>query len=198
MSCTDNNIPQYLHYTADRKIYHNKDFKNSHSIYRLTKKGNPVEFPEGKQNAVSCKWSKLLKKKVHITQFETDENKQDYKFLFVRELRKTFVEKRFNENDDTYHTIKFQLFHKPEACNYPHTEILVHHVKYKNDEIILDKIITYEEWENKSVELKRKKSMFYKDLRKDIRDYLLGIFIEKHYDYKIVYYYFKTIDSVLN
>lgn len=175
MSCEG--IPEYLIRKSKPKLNMDQDADPQDNIYRIKKKGNPVEVPGGKIAGLSCKWSKLIKEE-HIPLYYSESIGDDYRYNIVEEIRKHKVED-YNEHEDEFNRITCLLKHVPEDCDYSHVEIDVRHQVYKGDEngkLLSDDAIDYDCWVNKCARLPKSTSKFYKSLRSKYRADLIILF----------------------
>lgn len=171
MKCDNKEIPSYLHWN-NRKPYRNEDYYYFHKLYRLKSKGNPIVIPEPWINAISCKWSKLVKQKHVMLQPEKIIG-DEYDFVFIREI-KSYERKNVLNDQHEYmgtHILSCVLKHSPNPCDFSHSEILIRHRVFKNNEStpFFDEIYTYESWASETAMLRKMKSRFFKELKSDFR-----------------------------
>lgn len=171
MKCDCQEIPTYLHWNF-RITHSDKDYLSFHKLYRLKQIGNPIEIPAKWITAISCRWSKFIKKN-HILLQPIKKLGDDYDFVFVRELRTYERKRELSEKHELngIHSLTCIFKHSPLPCDYSHTEILIRHRVYRPEEKepFFDETYTYESWANETAQLKRGKSIFFKDLKKDFR-----------------------------
>jgi hypothetical protein len=171
MECTNTEIPSYLHWN-NRKIFHDKDYFYFQKLYRIKNSGNPIEVPAQWINAISCKWSKVVKKQ-HILLQPEKKIGDEYDFVFVSELRKYKRESILNEQHEFMgnHVLTCVIKHSPLPCDFSHSEILIRHRVYEcvTNKLIFDEIYSYESWQNKTAMLKKQKNKFFKDLKSNFR-----------------------------
>jgi hypothetical protein len=171
MKCDNQEVPPYLHWN-NRSTYEDKDYYYFHKLYRLKAKGNPILIPEKWINAISCKWSKLVKQK-HIMLQPDKKIGDEYDFVFIKEI-KSYERINVLKDDHEYtgvHVLSCILKHNPLPCDFSHSEILIRHRVFKNEESVpfFDEVYSYESWESQTAMLKKMKSKFFKDLKSDFR-----------------------------
>jgi hypothetical protein len=162
MPCPHANIPKYLQYSIGQKIFKQKRFKNRHLLYRtgIKENFNPIEFPFS-STAISVCWSFLIAKKDVLDAVLTGAKNPEklgnnVYFSYVKDIRTTKVE--MLREDGVYkgnHILTTVIKHSPFECNYSHSEILINHVYYENDEL-KSKVLEHDDW-NKSLFKKWKK-----------------------------------------
>lgn len=171
MECPNSEIPSYLHWN-NRKVFLNKDYLYFHKLYRLKISGNPIDIPNQWVNAISCKWSKIVKKKDILIQPEKKIG-DDYNFVFLNEIKKYKRESVLNEPHEYLgkHLLTCVLIHSPIPCDFSHSEILIRHRIYdiESSKINFDETYSYESWEKKNAMLKKQKHKFFKNLKSDFR-----------------------------
>jgi hypothetical protein len=172
MKCDKPNIPTYLKWN-DKEVYKDNDFYYFHKLYRLKPSGNPIEIPEKYANAVSCRWSKLTKKK-HITIDPPKTHYSDYDFVLVQEIRNYTKTGFLTDKQNQYfgkHVLTCVLHHSPEDCNYSHCEVLIRHQVFKHDseEKILDEVCSHKDWVDKTAILNKEQGKFFKGLKSAFR-----------------------------
>ena len=171
MSCDSKVIPAYLHW-ATKKTYKQEDFYYFHKLYRIKSKGNPIDIPAQWLTAISCKWSRLIKKK-HILIQPEKKIGDDYDFVFIKEVKKYERKDILRDNHEFkgVHKLSCVIIHKPEPCDYSHSEILIRHRIYREEEIepFFDETYSYESWAKETALLKKSNARFFKDLKKDFR-----------------------------
>ena len=175
MKCDNLNVPTYLHWNEKETLL-DKDFLYYHKLYRLkNSRSNPIEIPEKYANAVSCRWSKLIKRKHIVIPLENkDSNFQDYDYVFLQEIRNYKKTGILDNNQHQYsgkHVLTCELSHSPENCNFSHVEILIHHQVYSDNtnQPIFDQVYSYQEWLEKKAMLNREGGKFFKGLKKAFR-----------------------------
>ena len=177
MKCNNPEIPSYLHWN-NRGIFLDEDFKNFHKLYRIRVEGNPIEIPEQWINAISCKWSKLIKKKHILLQPEKNIG-NDYDFVYVQEIREYRKQSTLDTQHDYKgtHVLSCVLYHSPLACDYSHSEILIRHriFKEQNESPYFDETYTYESWAEKTAMLKKQQGKFFKELKKAFRADMIAL-----------------------
>lgn len=172
MKCDKENIPPYLHWN-EKRIFESHRFRYFHSLYRIKSIGNPITIPEAWGNAISCRWSKLIKKKDILLQ-PYSQLGNDYNFVFIEEIKKYYKKRHLRDERHEYagvHVLTCVLAHSPLACDYSHCEILIRHRVFKIGETkpYFDETYTHRSWEEKTAMLKRLGGKFFKDLRSDFR-----------------------------
>lgn len=181
MKCNNPQVPKYLHKNSKR-VFKDKDFLYFQKVYRLKHAGNEIEIPAGSINAISCRWSKLIKNKHIIMALEDPKSAYtDYMFVFMQEIRdyqKIGVFEQQGHNLAGRHELTCEMFHKAEDCNYAHVEILIRHRVYRNGETTpyFDKVYSYEDWENSTAELRKSSGKFFKEFRKQFRLDMIKLF----------------------
>lgn len=181
MNCDNKEIPPYLHWN-NRTPLKATDYRYFQKLYRLKSSGNPIEIPEAWITSISCKWSKIVRKK-DILSHPANEKWNDYDFLYIRELRKyhrTVVLNEQHEFNGT-HELTCLITHAPLPCDFSHSEILIRHKIFKLDETkpYFDEVYTYESWENKTALLKKQRHRFFKELKSDFRADMIRLFSRK-------------------
>jgi len=171
MKCDDPNIPEYLHWNA-RNEFSPSDFFYYHKLYRRKPNNNPLEIPAAWVTAISCRWSRIVKKK-HITHPADSRLGDDYNFVFVKKVRRYKLVKTYEDPHEYngVHVLTCEIFHRPNNCDYSHSEILIRHRIFQNGEQspMFDEVYTHESWENKTALLKKLGGRFFKDLKSDFR-----------------------------
>ena len=173
MQCDNPNTPAYL-VCGDKETFTGEDFRYYHKFYRITSNGNPVVIPESWITAISCNWSKIIKKKDILHQPEKIIG-DDYNFVFINELRNYKIIANIEDpNNNVYsgrHEISCTFIHTPIPCNYAHAEILIKHEIFKDEDIkaSFSESYTHEAWEKQTAFLKKATAKPYKKLRKDFR-----------------------------
>ena len=171
MKCDNKEIPSYLHWD-NRNTLRNKDYCYFHKLYRIKSNGNPIEIPEQWGNAISCKFSKIVKKKDILLQPEKKIG-DDYDFIFIKELRKYKRKSVLNDHHEFMgiHVLTCALKHSPLPCDFSHSEILIRHQVFRDGQSIpyFDEVYPYESWANRTAMLKRQKAKFFKNLKSDFR-----------------------------
>lgn len=171
MSCNNVDIPKYLHWN-DKRRYLSHSFLFYHKLYRVKKSGNPIEIPANWATSISCRWSKLVRKKdvLRTPKILGD----DYNFVFIKEVESYFrswVNDDLNDEYHGLHSLKCVINHRPLECDYAHSEILIKHTitRHNFEKPIFEETYDYESWVNESALLKRKKNKFYKEIKRGFR-----------------------------
>lgn len=178
MACSKANVPEYLH-SDDKQILNEDDFLDDELIYRLAKKGNPIEFPST-LTSYSCRWSKILQIQ-DIYNGDHPDYYDDYKFNCVLKIKALDLIKL--KNDGNYlgwHRLNCRLEHKPTPCDYSHVEINIQHRIYDDNQFDVTEpyynmIYKYDMWQNGLVILSGDQS-FFKKFRKEYRNEMVKIF----------------------
>ena len=179
MRCSDPRIPEYLHFYDGRKIFESRAFCYYHKIYRISFKDNPIDIPEKWITAISCRWSKLIKKNDVVKTSLTKGN--DYHFAFVKEVKnykRSWVLNDISQDLNGKHEITLKILHSPIPCDYSHSELLIVYKVYDLNEskVIFEEICDYDSWSSESALLKRKKGKFFKEIKKDFRIDMIELF----------------------
>lgn len=178
MACTLPTAPAYVHWN-DRPILDETSYLDEHELYRITKTDNPIEFPGGTITSLSCKWSHLINV-ADIYNVNDPSLGSFHRTASVLSIRIVKLKREKLVGDNLgYHILVCTFLHKPEECDYSHTEVNIRHKIYSDNlETILvsDTIYTYEIWQAGEA-LLQSDSRFYKDLRKDYRAELIKIFL---------------------
>jgi hypothetical protein len=171
MECDNKEIPNYLHWN-NRRTFENENYIYFHKLYRIKDNGNPINIPAQWINAISCKWSHLVKKK-HILLQPEKEIGDDYDFVVIKEIRNYKKRTILNEQHEFMgvHVLTCVMKHSPLPCDYSHSEILIRHRVYKNEKVkpYFDETYSHKSWVDKSAMLKRQHGKFFKDLKSDFR-----------------------------
>jgi len=161
MPCIHPDVPKYLHYTDSRKIFEENAFKNSHLVFRtgFKERENPIDFPLT-STSISVSWSKLIEKNhvlnvVKACAKNPDKMGNHVYFGRISDLKVFNIEKVCTEGKYAGpHIITALIKHVPVECNYSHSEILIVHEFYENNEL-KSNIIEHKHWD-KSVFKKSK------------------------------------------
>jgi hypothetical protein len=172
MKCDNKNVPSYLHWN-NRIVFHTDAFLNYHKLYRLKAQNNPIEIPEQWANAVSCRWSKIIKKK-HITIEPPKAHYNDYDYVFLQEIinyKKTGILENQQHQYAGKHVLTCVMHHDPLDCDFSHCEILIRHQIFKGDmeKAVFDQVYTHEQWQEKTALLNKEGGKFFKGLKKAFR-----------------------------
>src|SRR5260221_8096205 len=172
MKCDNKNVPSYLHWN-ERKVFGDKDFLHYHRLYRLKSVKNPIEIPDKYANAISCRWSKIIKKQ-HITIEPPKPRYSDYDFVFLQEIRnykKIGVLENHEHEYSGRHVLTCVLHHDPLNCDFSHSEILIRHQVFRNgiEQPIFDEVYTHSAWVDRTALLNREGGKFFKGLKKAFR-----------------------------
>lgn len=177
MDCNQPFVPQYFHQNNRRKL-NEESFYFFHKLFQIKWGNNPIVFPGGQTNALSCKWSKFIKLE-DILKINKPPRGDNFDYCFVKELKNyKLVETHEAGSDyDGTHVLKCVITHDPKPCDYSHVEVLIDHEIYSSflDEVpYFKQIYTYEDWNNGAI-LNRKSPKFFKQLRKNYRRDLIDI-----------------------
>lgn len=175
MECNNPQIPDYLDRNFRSALPKSKQWY-FHKAYRDIPEGaNEIDFPGGRINAISCKWSKLIKR-LDIPKVEPYSS--DYRFAYFKEIFSFSLARQFVDQTDYTgtHVLCCTIEHTPQECNYSHIEILINHKIFDLDtgKEKYDHTYTYHEWENGTPLLKRG-NRFFKMLRSDFRLALIKV-----------------------
>ena len=178
MACNLPNAPVYLHWN-DRKILDETAYQDEQKLYRITETNNPIEFPGGNITSLSCKWSHIIEVE---DIFLVNEPKLGnfYRTSTVLSIRNVNLKREKTNGENLgFHVLVCSFSHKPEDCDYSHTEINITHKIYSDEletKLKFEKTYSYELWQSGEALLKSS-GKFYKELRKDYRTELIKIFI---------------------
>jgi len=169
MECANPNIPKYLD-RNNRQPLSERKFFYFHNAYRDEANANGIEIPGGNANAISCKWSKLIRKEdIH----KVEPFKPSYRFCFFKEIRKLKLERDYlnGQQHQGRHVLTAKIVHTPQPCNFAHIEILINHKIFdiKNGKKLFEETYTYLDWKNKNTILNGNDNKFFKGLRGDYR-----------------------------
>lgn len=174
MKCDNPDVPDYLHWN-DRAICQDRDFRYFHKLYRLKVRDNPVEIDPAWANAISCRWSRIIRKK-HICIQPSKPTYLDYHFVFLQEIRrykKTGVFEHATHEFTGKHIITCEMSHSALPCDFSHVEILIRHKIFKaiegQEKLIFDEAYTYEDWRTKRALLAKDGNKFFKQLKQEFR-----------------------------
>lgn len=172
MKCDSKNVPSYLHWNY-RKAFNTEDFLYFHKLYRLKAEKNPIEIPDQWANAVSCRWSKIIKKK-HVTIEPPKPHYNDYDYVFLQEIinyKKTGILDNQQHQYSGKHVLTCVMHHDPLYCDFSHCEILIRHQVFKEsvEQPIFDEVYTHKAWEEKTALLNKEGGKFFKGLKKAFR-----------------------------
>ena len=177
MSCKSPNVPQYLHWD-NRQVFSEADFLPGQQLYRITLNGNPIEFPAGTITAYSCKWSILINEE-DLFIVDNPSIGNTFKCAIVHTIKAFELKKeKMDGNNLGWHKLTCSLLHKPNDCDYSHSEINIKHEIFEDElnvNSIFNEIYTYEVWQNEAALLQAGGS-FFKTLRKDYRKDLIKLF----------------------
>jgi hypothetical protein len=153
MACTLPDIPQYLHFNFDKKVFDSKDFDKRSILFRTgnSAKENPIEFPS-KATSISLSWGKIIKLQDVLKVYKSHNSKTKDDSVYYglsNEITAYKLERCCNISGiyEGNHVIKTIVKHTPVECNYSHSEILIHHIYFENM-IPKESIIEYQDWEN--------------------------------------------------
>lgn len=177
MSCNSPDVPKYLHWD-NKRIFSEADFLPEHHLYRITLDGNPIEFPLGTITAYSCKWSILINE-VDLFKVDNPPIGNTFKFAIISTIKAFELKREKTDGSNLgWHKLTCRLMHKPNDCDYSHSEINIQHEIFQDQfETILlfHEIYTYEIWKADDAILQAGGS-FYKNLRKDYRKDMIKLF----------------------
>lgn len=165
MACTHLDIPKYLHYNENRKVYAEVDFKRKNPLYRTgnSEMGNPINFPFT-STSISTSWDKLIELKdvLRVLKAHNPNTSDNHVYFgYPDEIKQYKLEQECEEG--TYkgiHVLTTVIKHSPEKCNYSHSEILIKHSYFENSEP-KTVIIEHKDWD---------KSLFRK-VKKDYKPF---------------------------
>jgi hypothetical protein len=169
MACTHADIPKYLHYNGNRKVFIESEFKRKNPLYRTgnSERENPIDFPFT-STSISTSWDKLIElndvlKVLKAHNPNTTDNSVYYGY--PDEIKEYILEGVCEGG--TYkgaHRLTTVIKHTPEPCNYSHSEILIKHSYFENNEP-KTVVIEHKDW-NKSLfkRVKNEYKPFFKQL----------------------------------
>lgn len=171
MGCPNPDVPPYLHYNPKKKTYKCWRFAFWHLIYRTGKRGNsnPIEADKMRTGYSVC-WSKLINHAdVLKTVLASNPSLGDTVYFGkVNQFKKVVVKNNCDTGDfKGEHIVRIKLFHKPEICNYSHSEILIQHIYPENNKK-QNKILQYDDWKDSLFE-KGRPPKFFKELKAGYR-----------------------------
>jgi len=174
MQCDNLDVPRYLHWN-NRATYSDKDFLYFHKLYRLKVRENPVEIHPAWANAISCRWSRHIKRK-HICIQPPKPTYDDYHFVFLQEIRRYKKTGFFEHANHQYagkHIITCEMAHSPLPCDFSHVEILIRHKIFQavdgKETLIFNEVYTYDDWREKRALLAKDGNKFFKQLKQQFR-----------------------------
>jgi|GEM_PF-5796805 len=162
MECSEKDIPRYLHYSENKKIYHNRYFKFYHLLFRtgFKEKDNPIEFPLVITSFSVC-WSKLISAKDVLKTVKENAKNPDGMgnhtfFGRINTINKIIIKENYSDSQYSgEHIVSVAFKHSPVECNYSHSEILIKHQYNDNGERKIE-TIEYDAWANKKCLIRKK------------------------------------------
>jgi hypothetical protein len=172
MTCSNPDIPKYLHYSGNEKIYKDSKLKARHLLYRtgFKENDNPIEFPNTLTSISVC-WSNLIRRGDVLKVIPLRLGNYVF-FGKMKDVQDCIIQQNCSEG--TYigqHKITTVIKHSPLECNYSHAEILMRHTFPDEKGITNSIVIKHDDW-GKSLFKKYKSGpnkKFFKLLELDYR-----------------------------